>query len=693
MAKEKKLKEKKTKIKNKIKADVRFSIRAKLSLVIVASILIAVLVNYYYLTNISRETLISYTNDSLREIAEAQNSYIEQSIEKYNSTLTYLNGSENFYSFNVNKGSKYNKEIHAVFDKYLKQNPSHDRIGFVGTETMTLLGSSDVSKEGTDYSDSEFVQTILETHAPAQSDVFIDEATGEAMISIGTPEESHFSEEDLSGVIFTDIKVSLLSDTLSRIKIFGSDSSYACLTDSKGIYIYHPDASKIGTPSDSPLIQEVVARISTSEIPETTVAEEDSQFVAYKVSAMNHWILEIVVDKDVVLSSIDEMGTSSVKISAILIIVMTIVAFIFTASITKPLKIITHIINNTANLNISPDDSYHYLLKRKDETGSMSRAVSRMRQAFSGMMKDIAVTSDSISETSLKLHEIANTVADNAEHSASTAEQLSAGMEETASNTGAISNNIQKMGQNTAAINAKASEGVTLSEEIMKHAESLRQNTLQATERTKALYENVKASSEAAIVHSRSVSKINELADTIMEIADQTMLLSLNASIEAARAGEAGRGFSVVAGEIGKLAEQSSQTVSGINKIVDEVNKAVYQMEESMKSALSFLDSKVLPDYQSFIGVSDQYSKDADFIHQTMTEIDLSIDELDTAMKKMSESIGMINITISETTTGVSSVAGNSAQNVNLTADTYRMVEDTMKYADTLKEIVNKFTL
>lgn len=690
--KEKKVTKQKEKLKG-IKSDVRFSIRTKLSLVIVASILAAVLVNYYYLTNISRETLVSYTGDSLREIAEAQNSYIEQSIEKYNSTLTYLNGSENFNAFNVNKGAKYYREIHTAFDKYLKQNPTHDRIGFVAAETMTLLGCSDDSKEGTDYSESEFARTILDTHMPAQSDVFIDEATGEAMISIGVPEETHFSEEELSGVMFTDIKASLLSDTLSQIRIFGSDSSYACLTDSKGIYIYHPDASKIGTPSDSPLIKEMVSRISVSEIPETTVTEENSQFVVCKVSDASRWILEIAVDKDVVLASIDEMRGSSIKISIVLILAMTIAAFLFTASITRPLTIITRIINNTANLDISHDSSYHYLLKRKDEAGSMSRAVQRMRQAFSAMMKDVASASDSISQTSLELHEIANTVADNAQHSASTARQLSAGMEETASNTDAISSSIQDMGINTAAINEKASKGVDLSEEIMQHAESLRQSTLQASERTKDLYAEVKESSETAIAHSRAVSKINELADTIMEIADQTMLLSLNASIEAARAGEAGRGFSVVAGEIGKLAEQSSQTVQGINDIVEEVNLAVFQMEESMKSALNFLDAKVLPDYQSFIGVSDQYSTDADFIHQTMAEIDLSIDELDNAMKKMSDSISMINTTISETTSGAASVADNSSQNVELTADTYAIVENTMKYADALKEIVNKFTL
>lgn len=669
-----------------------FSIRAKLTLVIIASIIITVAVNYNYLTDISEKTLVSYTQDSLCEIVKAQSNYIEQSIEKYNATLTYLNGSENFNSFNVNKGSKYYNEIHAAFDKYLTQNPSHESIGFVAQETMTLLGCSDAHKEGLDYSGENFVQTIFETRQPAQSNVFFDDETGEALISIGVPEQTHFSE-DLSGVMFTNIKANLLSDTISKIRIFDSETSYACLMDSQGIYIYHPDSEKIGTPADSALTKELVSEISSGTIPETAVKSVDEQYVAYTVSPMNHWILEIIVDQSVVLSPIDSMAENSIRISLVLVIIMMMIAYLFTASITKPLKLITRIINQTADLNISTDNSYHYLLKRRDETGSISRAVQRMRKAFSHMMQDIAAASDSLSAVSIQLHEIANTITSNASHSASTAEQLSASMEETSFTTGQISRDIQNTEISTSAISEKASSGVALSEEIMKRAMTLREDTVQASQRTRSMYQSIKSDTEAAVARSRSVSKINELANTIMEIAGQTRLLSLNASIEAARAGEAGRGFSVVASEIGKLAEQSSQTVSGITDLVNEVNSAVKQMEASMMSALEFLDTHVLPDYHSFTEVSDQYSTDAGFINRTMAEIDTAINELDMTMKKMNEAVSMIDTTISETSAGAVRVADNSVQNVTLTADTYRMVEATMKYADTLRKMVNDFTL
>lgn len=86
------------------------------------------------------------------------------------------------------------------------------------------------------------------------------------------------------------------------------------------------------------------------------------------------------------------------------------------------------------------------------------------------------------------------------------------------------------------------------------------------------MYNDVKVKTEHAIKQSKAVDRVNVLATAIQEIADQTSLLSLNASIEAARAGEAGRGFAVVAGEIGQLAAQSTSTVTSIMEIVLSVS-------------------------------------------------------------------------------------------------------------------------
>ena len=679
------------------------SIQTKIALItilfVTIAVVTAVIVNYKSLTGMAHDTLVSYTEDSLTEIVNAYGTGIDESIEKYNATMKYLDNSENFYIFSVNNGDKYSNEVHATLKKYLASNDTHESINFVAGDDLTILASTNEDAEGTPYGEEPFIQYIRENNAAAQSDVFFDEATGEPMISIGVPQHSHFDNETLSGVLFTNIKVSLLSDALTGISVYGSDSSYAYLLDSNGVYIYHPNEDLIGTKADNALINGLTEQIASGAAPGSSLTTDDStgQYIAYRVSDLNNWILCIAVDQSVLLDPIVEMRTRAVTISVticlIIIAVFTVLGFIFAGTITTPIKVVTKVIRKTADLDISQDDSYHPLLRHKDETGEMSRAVQKMRHSFNQMMKDISFTSESISESADKLHRIATTVNDNANNNSATAQQLSATMEQTAQNTESISGEIREIGHNTEDITDKAQEGVELSNEILHRAEQLKADTQAAAERTRQMYESVKASSETAIEHSRTVSKINELAKNIMDIANQTSLLSLNASIEAARAGEQGRGFAVVADEIGKLAEQSSQTVSGITQIVTEVNASVEQMETSLNAALEFLDKTVLADYGNFMNVSERYSDDAQFVHDTMTNIDGSISELNRTIIKITDDLGQINSSISETSVGVDNVVGNNANIVSLAADTYNMVNQTIEYANSLKEIVNNFTL
>lgn len=679
------------------------SIQTKIALVtilfVTIAVIVAVIVNYTSLTGMSHDTLVSYTEDSLTEIVMAYGSGIDESIEKYNATMTYLDNSENFFIFSVNNGDKYSNEIHASLKKYLESNNTHESINFVGGDNTVLLASTNVDKEGTPYGDEPFVQYIMENNVPAQSDVFFDEESGEPIISIGVPQRSHFDDETLSGVLFTNVAVSLFADALTGISVYDSDSSYAYLLDSNGVYIYHPNEDLIGTQANNGIITDLVGRIAAGDAPSASLVTDDStgQYLAYNISDLNNWILCLAVDQDVILDPIENMRqravSTSITICLIVIAVFTVLGFIFAGTITTPIKVVTNVISRTADLDISLDDSYHPLLRHKDETGEMSRAVRKMRQSFRQMMNDISSTSEYISESAEELHRIASTVSDNANSNSATAQQLSASMEQTSYNTESIGGELHEIGQNTSEITGKAREGVTLSEEIMQRAEKLRANTQQASSRTRNMYESVKSASEVAIERSRAVSKINDLATNIMEIASQTSLLSLNASIEAARAGAQGRGFAVVADEIGKLAEQSSQTVSGITQIVTEVNAAVEQMETSLNSALEFLDQTVLADYENFMNISGQYSDDAKFVNHTMSDIDVSIDELNRTISNITDALDRINGSITETSTGVANVVDNNTNLVSLAEDTYNMVKQTIQYADSLKEIVDNFTL
>ena len=176
-----------------------------------------------------------------------------------------------------------------------------------------------------------------------------------------------------------------------------------------------------------------------------------------------------------------------------------------------------------------------------------------------------------------------------------------------------------------------------------------------------------------------------------MSISSRTGLLALNASIEAARAGEAGRGFSVVAGEIGNLATQSASAVKDISKIVEEVNDAVHNMSECLGELIEFLETNVLNDYANFSKVSDQYRSDAASFKDSMGRIDESISALSDNIDLIADAITGINATIGDSANGVTEIAGKTTDMVSQTADATSEVAACQDRVKELNEIISKF--
>lgn len=189
---------------------------------------------------------------------------------------------------------------------------------------------------------------------------------------------------------------------------------------------------------------------------------------------------------------------------------------------------------------------------------------------------------------------------------------------------------------------------------------------------------NVQISSELRdkINRAEQVNRITELTDTILNIADQTSLLSLNANIEAARAGEAGRGFSVVASEIGSLADNSGKAANEIKEIGDQIISIVTDLSDLSKSLLEFIENTIIVDYNEFASFGNQYlDKATDIAAQTsrvlystetirkdMANINDSTQELLAYSQQNSASMTMINDITNSLTDSINKVATESGE-------------------------------
>ena len=458
--------------------------------------------------------------------------------------------------------------------------------------------------------------------------------------------------------------------------------------------LYHPTASKVGAPVENAVVKEVVAKIKSGIIPQPEVVSYDFngeiKYASYYVLSTKD-IIVISTDEEEVLSGINAMMLHSGEGMLVVMIVLAVVIIVLSGIMMKPLKRMTVLINEMEELKFVSHPWNEKLVKGKDECGAMAKAVSAMRGSLRNVIKDVTDASVHLNGIVSNLQDASSEVNDSCTDNSATTEELAAGMEETTATTQTIVSGMEDMKEGADNIQRMSMDGEELSNEIEARAAKLKESATESVKLAREMFASLQKNSAKAMEEAKAVEKINELTEVIMRISSQTSLLALNASIEAARAGEAGKGFAVVATEIGNLANQSSETVANINNIVAEVNQVVRDMGSTLHDTTQFMENQVVPDYQAFYDVSNQYNEDSVAVKNSMTSIQESVAQLNETMGMMTDGLEGISKTVNESATGVTDIAEKTASVVNRMGETMEMVAGCQSEADRLKDIAGRF--
>lgn len=364
----------------------------------------------------------------------------------------------------------------------------------------------------------------------------------------------------------------------------------------------------------------------------------------------------------------NRMGTVSLVGT---VMIGLIIGVIFSGVIVKPIVRMTNFANRLSSMNFSDHETGQKLFARKDEIGAMSRALEYLRTEVADVVREVREQSGLLLEASDHVH-------DSASETATTMQQLDSAVGEIADGASSQAGDTQLATEKVVNMGDMVEQTANQVDDLMKYATRMQQSGQGATEALEQLeqvngqaMQYIHVIAEQTDTTNASASKIHEAASMITEIAEETNLLSLNASIEAARAGEQGRGFAVVAAQIQKLAEQSNESAKEISEIIrvlmEDSQKAVSIMED-VKEIFKKQSEHVDNTKQAF----DEIQKNVEQSIAGMSAIDDKTKQLD------KERSGVIDI--------VQNLSAIAQENAASTEETSASVTEVKAISDQLSE-------
>ncbi|MCS4522813.1 methyl-accepting chemotaxis protein [Clostridium botulinum] len=364
----------------------------------------------------------------------------------------------------------------------------------------------------------------------------------------------------------------------------------------------------------------------------------------------------IGIEKETIKKEVWKILSYILFIILIVLIIGIILFNLIGNSIVKNIYSFNEYLENMSQGDFNKELNIRYL-KLKDELGQMFNNLEHMQIAIKDILKEVITDSKDSIKSNEDVFILINKLSSNVEQVTSTTEEISAAMEETAASAEEINATANEIEKSIEVITNKIGETYKKSEDISNKANELKKDAENSRKEAFNLYKTNEKELSEAIEKSKSVEKINILSEAILKITEQTNLLALNAAIEAARAGEAGKGFSVVAEEIRKLAEESNNTANEIQEITKIVVNAVENLANNSNKILTFIDGKVVKDYENLVTIGEMYSSDAEYYKAVSENISFTTEEVLASMKNVIESINSVTIAANEAADGTSNIA------------------------------------
>ncbi len=585
--------------------------------IVIMSLLVGVL---YY---ISKDIIKEYSENLLDSSIENQTNQIEAWLDENLSAFRAVKQS-------IEQTGASGQQLQAILDSYYGFDDDYPNGLYIADENGGLIKASASEKTEADPTQSVWYREGLTRWNMGLTNAYTN-AEGAKVISASG------ILDDQSGMI----RVISADLTLERISIIVNsyiemDQARAFLVSSTdGTVLAHHDNGLISTKlseSRDAFLRDIWQKVSQYDFD---MVEIDSNMTAFSQIQGTDWVLVSYIPTKVIYSDIDSVRNMMLAIGLVSVILLAVLVERVVHVVIRPVKELIKVITAMTN----GDFTVEIKAGSNDEIGVMSGYVQQFIRTMRQMIASIHTVSDKLCEQagdsdkiSREMYEASRLQGQSMRELNTTVEQLSMSVGEIANHATTLAMVVADTKDDGEQVDSKMQETVAVS----RSGQEDLQRVNSAMELINVSVQKLQQSIDEVGKASKEITNITEI---IGNIADQTSLLSLNASIEAARAGDAGRGFAVVATEIGQLANTSADAVHNIEGLISQINSlvgdTVKQTKESVEN-ISHSNSLVGDTLRTFDSIFGNIDQVGTLVREMIRKVE-KVDEVATNVAAISE--------------------------------------------------------